>query len=488
MNKSFVIVALGVLASAQTIFPATANQISQFGITWTFDKSYEIGQFVTGDWWVVGPATITTVSPAPTPTRNGTCVNPKGGRQGYDDRADFNTADRVAFPYTLQPDQSMVSSVSKPDGPDYKNIGCLQSQAVLTAVTAAPVSGTFRPAYAGTYKKYFNVSRINWAILPSLPKPASAPLQADLIKASRGPRIDHLCNWTIQYGCAENNWFSDVNDGEPCYGREVSYFVSDASLYVMLDVADRNPVAQNMMQIGIDNYGVLKAGGGWAGNGGHHSGRKWPIVFAAKMLNDTDMLNVGVDYAADGHFGEEDETYYGANGKALWGVNTDATYFLNGCSGSGDKVARDPAHLVDGCADYRSCCTTPFWIGQMLSALMLNAKSVWNHNAYFDFVDRWMTGGLSDASGAQNPFVTYMWNTYRNSLPQTAIIPTPLPRKNVSHCPSSMMYARYPSDRGVRDRTGVYDLYGKRVYHITSNTCVVMKQADNHVERIIIIP
>jgi hypothetical protein len=466
--KSIIMIGSGIVLSfCCLIHAATTNTITQFGITWTFDKAYEVGQFVTGDWWVVGPAIVVSVSPAPTSTRNGTCVNPMGGRQGYDNRFDFSTADRISFPYTLKPDQSMVSSISKPDGPTYQNIGCIQAQAVLTAVSAAPASGTFRPSYSGTYKKYFNVSQIHWGILPSLPRPSSAPSQADLIKALRGPRIDHLCNWTLQYGCSGDQWYDVSGMNEPCYGRAVAYLSSSAGLYVMLNVTDKNPVVQGMIQLGIDNYGVLKAGGGWWGNGGHASGRGWPVVFAAKMLNDPDMLNVGVDYGADGHFGENDQTYYGVNNKPLWGWNCGGgqNYFQNGCSGSGFRDCRDPAGLVDGCSDYRSCCTVPFWIGEMLSALMLNAKSVWNHNAFFDFVDRWMGGGTSDRPNPQNQFVKDMWNLYRNNLPKTAICITSMNHLNRISSGYTMKIA---SGEKVRINCGsgtailrLYDLAGK---------------------------
>jgi len=34
-----------------------ATSVSQYGITWTFDKDYPTGQFCTGDYWVVGPVT-----------------------------------------------------------------------------------------------------------------------------------------------------------------------------------------------------------------------------------------------------------------------------------------------------------------------------------------------------------------------------------------------------------------------------------------------
>ena len=34
---------------------AEASSVTQYGITWTFDKAYPVGQFVTGDWWVGRP-------------------------------------------------------------------------------------------------------------------------------------------------------------------------------------------------------------------------------------------------------------------------------------------------------------------------------------------------------------------------------------------------------------------------------------------------
>lgn len=34
------------------------DSITQFGITWTFDRPYEAGQFANGDWWVRGDPTV----------------------------------------------------------------------------------------------------------------------------------------------------------------------------------------------------------------------------------------------------------------------------------------------------------------------------------------------------------------------------------------------------------------------------------------------
>ena len=74
----------------------SASSISQYGITWTFDKAYPVGQFVNGDWWVKGPVVVASVSPAPIfganntdqLARNGSCINPiaNSPTQPYDGR------------------------------------------------------------------------------------------------------------------------------------------------------------------------------------------------------------------------------------------------------------------------------------------------------------------------------------------------------------------------------------------------------------------
>ena len=39
--------------------------VSQYGITWTFDKPARVGHFINGDWYVVGPVTIKAIDPKP---------------------------------------------------------------------------------------------------------------------------------------------------------------------------------------------------------------------------------------------------------------------------------------------------------------------------------------------------------------------------------------------------------------------------------------
>jgi hypothetical protein len=415
------------LATLSLGLPAWAEpvgSITQYGITWTFDKPYESGQFASGDYWVVGPAVVTSVSPAPTGTRNGSCVNPIGGRQGYDDRGgQYATDDNVTFPHTLAVDESLVSSVSKPEGGSFQNVGCLQSQAVLTAVKAPLPATALRPAYAGTYKRYLDTKNIQWSLLPELPAPASKPSGTELLKMAERPRIDHMSSWTIQHSCAQDNWYNGAG-AHACYGREYSSFVSAAAQYLMLDTPERDELAISMIQLGIDNYGVIRAGGKYSANGGHHSARKWPVVLAAALLDDCDMLKVGAEYD-DSRFGEDGHTYIGKNGIALFGWDCgsgNGSYFDNGCAGSGAKDCRDPAGLVDACPDYRNCCTSAYWVGQALAVRMLHAEAVWAHDAYFEYVDRWMKGEVDGGGSSSSAFVTEMWNLHRNQLPPGAAV------------------------------------------------------------------
>lgn len=425
MRRSIVLASFLVTSGWAAIALAEpVSSITQYGVTWTFDKEYESGQFATGDHWVVGPVNVVSVSPEPTGARHGSCVNPTPGKQGYDDRGgEFSQDDQVAFPHSFDADQSLVSSVSKPEGAEVKNAGSMVSQAVLTIVAAPQPEGTLRPAYAGTTKRYHRVADIDWTLLPKLPVPRGGGGGAQLLEMADRPRIDHLGSWTIQNSCAEENW-NNGPGAHACYGREVGAYVSDAALHVLLDIPERDELALSMIQHGIDNYGVLEAGGGWAPNGGHHNGRKWPIVFAAAMLDDCDMKKVGADYD-DSHFGEDGQTYAGANGEALFGWDCGGghgTYFEDGCSGGGAKDCRDPAGLVDGCPDYRNCCTSSVWVGEALSTLILGAKGVWNHDPFFDYVDRWMTGEV-DGGGDTDALSQVMWTTYRDDLPDGVISP-----------------------------------------------------------------
>ncbi|MHC4406237.1 MAG: hypothetical protein ACYTG0_41925, partial [Planctomycetota bacterium] len=41
------------------------ERVTQHGITWTFEQPARVGRFVNGDYYVVGPLTITRITPSP---------------------------------------------------------------------------------------------------------------------------------------------------------------------------------------------------------------------------------------------------------------------------------------------------------------------------------------------------------------------------------------------------------------------------------------
>jgi hypothetical protein len=280
---------------------------------------------------------------------------------------------------------------------------------VLTAVPGPQPADAFRPPYAGQAKPLHRASSVCWSLLPKLPVPADAPAASEVLRDVERPWIDHLDSWTMQHGCATLNMY--------CYGREIGNVVSKVSLFALLDTPEQQAVATRLIQLGIDNYGVIQAGGGWGADGGHFNGRKWPIVLAGELLGVSAMKSPGVDIG-----GEDAQVYVGNNGKALWGRNCSSCFFSNGCSLGGSCTAgaqdcRDPAGLVDGCEGYRNCCTSLTWVGEALAARILGATSDWGNQAFFDYVDRWMTGDVQGGGGAGSAFVSGMWAAYRNNLP-----------------------------------------------------------------------
>ena len=114
-------------------FESMTESVSRYGITWHFDEPVPAGQFITGDWWVVGPVTVTGVEPAPGPVtdemekvvksiygaqatqgdnrmRNGSMIPLKAsGRQGYDSRLkNYMPELGVSFPVNLAPGTSQI--------------------------------------------------------------------------------------------------------------------------------------------------------------------------------------------------------------------------------------------------------------------------------------------------------------------------------------------------------------------------------------------
>ncbi len=402
--------------------------ISQYGITWTFDKKAPVGRFITGDYYVVGPVTITAISPAPDGGRNGSMLNPPvTAKTAYDDRLRSHDAKLAAkLPIKMTPGDSLVSTIShqkkgqKHIYPHFeRSSSVLKTAAVLTCLAKAVPADTFRPSYCGPKDKLRRYGDLDLSLLPSVKRVEHAPKLALYERIFQRPWIDHTFTWVGR--------MTHPTENMPDYGREISRAVSDVSLLLMCDFtpSEKKKLLTGLVQYGIDLWGVARAGGGWRANGGHGQGRKWPILFAGILFKDEAMQKPKAE------FSDDQQTYYGKGyygAKALWRVVR-----RGGLRGEHEHLppSKYPDKMMP--ENYRRCCAAVSWVGTALSVRMMGAETIWDHPAYFDYIDRWMTEDdakqVADIKAhygkaprmrqgeTWSKFVTEMWKTYRHNLP-----------------------------------------------------------------------
>jgi hypothetical protein len=404
----------------------TVTSLTKDGITWTFGAPVVAGQFVTGDVYVVGKVTVTAVSPAPTksdPYLNGSVLNlpTANGKSGFDSRLNdgtdqswwFDASLRAYPPLSLGPGDALVSSISLPTTHSVAevmragdmNASPVRTVSVLTVLNAPAAADAFRPSYCDRDQTLYLASRLDRSLLPALapPNPKSTPSLAQFESWFRRPWLD------------TNAFLFDVPaEYMPSYGQHVAFAVGHAALLLTLDFSaeQKTNLTNYLVQYGIDLFGCVKAGYGWPAFGGHRSGRKLPILLAGLLLGDADMKQVSRLYP--NQFGEDMQTVYVSTipggyvsawqgAKVIYGghygvdetsgqpTSTDALY------GPYEQLPPKAWPLTSGSnpyqlgESYRRCCTSVAWVGEGLAARLLGMVTLWNHPAFFDYVDRWMT-------------------------------------------------------------------------------------------------
>jgi len=417
-------------------FAATTSwrtTISQHGITFTFAQPTQCGQFVNGDWFVIGTPQVVGMSPPSTTVSgrviNGAMINPDPStqNQGYDtdlfDPQHYSHSRNVAWnlspsnPLQLQPNQSLIKSISNLNA---TLVPALKTCAVLTVLDRVPQNGAFRPAYAGAdHQVRHDVRMIDWSKLHGLAAPPGRPDPVVWATKFERPWLDHAPGWKVRY--------LHPADNMPDYGRDLASLYNEAALMcnTSMNWADKRELTIHLVQIGIDFYGNKKGGAFWKGIGGHGSGRKLPILFAGALLGDQQMLNVGQDYPSmrnlDGtfttHFGEDSQTFYVEQTSTTainWGYGGYAPLHL-GMPEFGHSHVHSPNLDVVGWTtnSYRLCCTANAWIGAVLCARIMGLVDEWNHPALFDYTDRYVTIETSGWTKAWSGWCEDMWDTYR---------------------------------------------------------------------------
>jgi hypothetical protein len=450
-SRAFVLSLVVILVSCQST--RAVRQIDQFGITWMFDKDYPIGRFANGDYWVVGPVTIVGIDPpsvkADGRVTNVSMVNPSprlARKQGYDSAiygryakpGDYEASLNVARPngrdisknnpLVVNPGSSLVSTISTQEEDGRIQ---LRTAAVLTVLDGAAPQGSFRPPYCGTEKAIrFNKAELNYSLLAGLKPVPGSPSLTTVERYFERPWLDHVGGWEGRHVHPADNM--------PAYDRDVCTQVGVAALMLHLNFTnqEKETLLIRYIQLGIDLYGVVQDGG--AENWQQDSGRKYPIMFAGLMLSDPDMMNIGAksgDYAHTAPYGpgnpppdlvrfEEDET----------------TFYVS-------QVDVDMTHSPQWRGDFRDATWLPYeeedinlpewgivrlydrtginksWetsyrrvIGQayggfVLAMHIMGVKDLWNHDALFDYKDRYME--VESDRRETSRFVERMWDVYR---------------------------------------------------------------------------
>jgi len=458
--------------------PGTCTSISQYGITWNFNKAVPCAQFVTGD-WAVAPAagdstvTFTSKSPAFDGSSNGFEVNPTTATaQGYDSRIQtggvgFNAALVPTLPLAVSPDSSVVGAISTPGAcaGANNNFPCLDTVTVVTVLASIPanISLTFRPGWAGTSKRLFTTNQLQTGALPSLAPVTGTPSLATMEARMQRPQFDPMTNFLGRFAhpfTAFYDYTSPTNDD--AYGAEAAKDWSDAILRLFLNdsLAAKQTLLNEVVQAGIDQY-VFRKNFNWGADGGHYVGRKILVAFAGLVLADSDMQTVAGDTSWDENQHITFSTAAGVSGRKyfsdttqvgmpLFGKTCSAGAYLNnqqnapsGTRDCKDDLGPSSTQIIDGGENpadtYNWCCTQGNYRSEsLIQRLMAGLPAVFNFNPLNEFVDRMQTFGtwtLPVSTGAtprpndwsaqngvtggitngSSVFDTNMWNTYKPS-------------------------------------------------------------------------
>jgi hypothetical protein len=403
--------------------------IEHFGTTWSFDRPVQSGRFANGDWWVIGPVHIVAIAPASVQdggrVRHGSMLDPdpKLHTQGYDSamfgdgaRGRFEPSLNVGLgvsrqqPLVLQPGHSLVSATSCPEA---GSLPQLDSCSVLTCLAEAPPAGAFRPPYAGADKTCrWNVASLDLAKLGNLAAVPGAPPLPDLVARFERTWLDHIQGWTGRYLHPRRSM--------PDYGRDLADLVGQAALALQLDRPDTEklPLAIQLVQLGIDNYGIVRNGGRFLADGGSGSGRKFPVLLAGALLGDAELLRCARE--SKFAFAEDAQTFVvTAAGGVVNGGHGGYTADDVGLPEWGNRHHDDPSHdaKVWGADPYRRCCTANAWLGYVLATRSMGLKDAWGHDPLFDYVDRYVqVEPNGEWTRAWSPFAGRMWDKYRPSF------------------------------------------------------------------------
>lgn len=420
-----------------------ASEIVSYGTTLTMTGTFAVGQYVTGDWWIVDPGSGVPYTLSPTPTyatttgRNGAMINPSGGAANAVQAADargysYSAAAGAPASGTLHAGDSLVCWISRPDGDsnqaDLRGVSKtvsrnpVRSAVVFTVVSVAPSATAFRPPYCGTEKPTYDWADVltliggDATLNPNVAAP-SAPAYGQFDKVGKTV-FQEYAEFLAR---VDPSLFMSGDQAEPICGidnccgyyREAHANYSDAMLACCVavaggDVAYRTSILQGLIQRGIDQHYAVKSYSAGLSSRGDRRLLDLLIQFAGIFLDEPEMYDprgtglIGGLAFGNGYnwFKTEKQIILGS----AWtgadviftmddlGTETHETTNPFGAS----NHAWDSVYIrsVYGwkAENYRRGTHSWCWVGAVL-ALRLIGRIAYVHSPLVKYIDRWMLYG-----------------------------------------------------------------------------------------------
>lgn len=426
------------LALNQSNPPQRATSVTQYGMTFTFSEERPVARYPTGDWRVLGPVTITSITPGakqvsgtfiqggtyPLSWINGTQVNPgnrslaTGGLavnnkdnqpQGLNGIASTTNYSGTAYNHAFNQDpgatgQPLVVATgsvmkfaslvpphesTRPGGSD---------MAVLTVVDDLGPDNALRPGVAQSDKTHlFTQDDFDLTVFKNHPRPASAPSAAQAIA---NVQRAYACQFTDSVN-SEN---AHAINNHPNYGRDLANAAYTSALCLHLDytAAEKLAILNGIYGIAIDWFERLREGGECVvPAGGGNQWKKCMLVIVTAALHGAantaarDALRAMCDaqrnflMAEDKQIREVNEGIIATprNGGAgrekdeylAWMEGT--LDFAEGARGTGDYGAGGP----NWDAPYRNTFCSPAIGGILAVLLTTGGKALWNRDEVFEY-------------------------------------------------------------------------------------------------------
>lgn len=405
-----------------------ATSITYKGITWTFSADKTVGTFVTGEPYVVGPVTVTAISPA-TAVVSGRSINGSmknvlpNTTQGFDNAwnggygvptFNYDSSKNIALslPASLVAGDTMLSSISYTGS--LRDV-FMQTICALTVVSSSPAAGSFRPSIWGTSRTIrYNSSSINWTLFKNLPATAATPTKAQVLAMCTAlPWIE----WSSGFNGFVVMPLENTAEGGFLYGRSIGSKFGTVLLWLNTNqpLADKQEVALNLIQNGIDIYEYLQQpGSGFYHDGGHKCGRKLPLVVAAAMLGASDLTTKA---GTTNIFQEDQQLWYVTQSDVGRALEPETVYPFENYTQShvglpewGVRHRYEPKYdNASWGAGYRSTVGDG-QMGSWMAIELMGLQSTWNYPVSFAYMRRYRSiSGTGGWGSVDRNFAASMW-------------------------------------------------------------------------------